>query len=618
MKRVCVLFLLAVILLTIVSSPALSKDKANPIYNEAAISLNQRQIKNLEIFTKLVGYVKYFHPSNEAVKIDWEYFIINGIKEVEDVQTDEELIQKLNELFYIIAPTVKVCNKAGVDSISFAYQSYINKSYTNKSKIVLGEHKGLGLDKKELASFFKMIYGFHTSKVRKMTFKEYDLGKYAVLPDIKIPFIDTLDENIVCMVPIVILYKKNKPFAPKLSYQDNIDIPLNFSQRSVRIANVIIFWNVIQHFHPYYDDFKFKWNKPLFEALSLASEAKTKQELHRAIKRMLSNTNDGHSSASENKGGLGISIIYNKPIHFDWIENSLAVKSISGNLQNKIAVGNIVLKINGLNVDSLMQVSIKHISTGNITTKYKFAARDILYYFERSAPLNLLFIDSTGTEKTAVLDLMKKENTSSVKSESITELSKGYYHVNLREINGKEFKEKLPKLENANGIIFDIREYPSYKTHRRIFPHITKSELTSGLWLKPVIRFPNHYNIQYDTATTWKIKPLLPYLSAPKVFLIGPNAISYAESCIEIIDHYKLGTIIGENSAGTNGDMNLSATKTMLMGWTGRRVLKRNGGKFNEIGITPNIIVKPTTKGIREGRDEVLEKALEILKKQSD
>jgi len=32
------------------------------------------------------------------------------------------------------------------------------------------------------------------------------------------------------------------------------------------------------------------------------------------------------------------------------------------------------------------------------------------------------------------------------------------------------------------------------------------------------------------------------------------------------------------------------------------------------VGIVPDIVIKPTIKGIREGRDELLEKAIEIIK----
>lgn len=37
--------------------------------------------------------------------------------------------------------------------------------------------------------------------------------------------------------------------------------------------------------------------------------------------------------------------------------------------------------------------------------------------------------------------------------------------------------------------------------------------------------------------------------------------------------------------------------------------------KTQRIGIVPDIEVKPTIKGIQEGQDEVLEKAIEMIEK---
>ena len=39
----------------------------------------------------------------------------------------------------------------------------------------------------------------------------------------------------------------------------------------------------------------------------------------------------------------------------------------------------------------------------------------------------------------------------------------------------------------------------------------------------------------------------------------------------------------------------------------------RTGERRKRIGIVPDIIKKPTTQGIKEGRDELLEKALEVI-----
>ena len=42
-----------------------------------------------------------------------------------------------------------------------------------------------------------------------------------------------------------------------------------------------------------------------------------------------------------------------------------------------------------------------------------------------------------------------------------------------------------------------------------------------------------------------------------------------------------------------------------------------DGGETQCIGIVPDVKVKPTIRGIREGRDELIEKAIEIIKNDS-
>ncbi|MBL7129341.1 MAG: hypothetical protein ISS16_10205, partial [Ignavibacteria bacterium] len=39
----------------------------------------KQEIQNLRSFTKLYGYVKYFHPSDEASEVDWDKFAIYGV-----------------------------------------------------------------------------------------------------------------------------------------------------------------------------------------------------------------------------------------------------------------------------------------------------------------------------------------------------------------------------------------------------------------------------------------------------------------------------------------------------------------------------------------------------------
>src|SRR5690606_5274248 len=68
-------------------------------------------------------------------------------------------------------------------------------------------------------------------------------------------------------------------------------------------------------------------------------------------------------------------------------------------------------------------------------------------------------------------------------------------------------------------------------------------------------------------------------------------------------------TIIGSTTAGADGDMSSivlpGGLKTSI---SGIGVYYPDGTPTQRIGIIPDIVVKPTIKGIKNGKDELLEK----------
>jgi hypothetical protein len=68
----------------------------------------EQKIAHLEAFVRLYGYVRYFHPSDEASELDWTGFAIHGAARVLAARDAAELAATLRELFAPIAPTVQV------------------------------------------------------------------------------------------------------------------------------------------------------------------------------------------------------------------------------------------------------------------------------------------------------------------------------------------------------------------------------------------------------------------------------------------------------------------------------------------------------------------------------
>ena len=75
-----------------------------------------------------------------------------------------------------------------------------------------------------------------------------------------------------------------------------------------------------------------------------------------------------------------------------------------------------------------------------------------------------------------------------------------------------------------------------------------------------------------------------------------------------------LGTIVGGTTAGTNGGMNpFDVAGGHTLRWTGMDIRKKDGSRHHGVGIKPTVPVARTLAGVTAGRDELLEKGIEVV-----
>src|SRR5690606_34264130 len=112
----------------------------------------------------------------------------------------------------------------------------------------------------------------------------------------------------------------------------------------------------------------------------------------------------------------------------------------------------------------------------------------------------------------------------------------------------------------------------------------------------------------------WVLPPIQPRFRGRAVFLTDGRAISYAESFMGIVEHYHLGEIVGQPTGGVNGNQNpFFLPGGFELYWTGMRVEKHDGSQLHNVGALPTFPVERSLEGVRAGRDEMLERALELL-----
>ena len=104
------------------------------------------------------------------------------------------------------------------------------------------------------------------------------------------------------------------------------------------------------------------------------------------------------------------------------------------------------------------------------------------------------------------------------------------------------------------------------------------------------------------------------YYKGKVVILINEVSQSSAEFHSMAYRVHPNATVIGSTTAGADGNVSAfylpGGISTMI---SGIGVYYPNGKETQRIGIVPDIEIKPTIKGIRNGEDELMKKAIEII-----
>ncbi len=726
----------------------------------------QQIIQNLRAFTKLYGYVKYFHPSDEASEMDWDKFAIFGVEKVKNAKDSKELKSILERLFLPIAPTSQILFEDEKPSLPLSLRS----DDTSDLKVVAWQHQGVGfgsvnsiyrsirlnrkniliagmgagvltqgmeakslrgkdikliaavrtkmkgagqqaqlwlrvdreggtigffdnmndrpvraeewrqyeilgkVDSDATAVFFGAILGgngqawfddfqvfvkennqkwqqveinnpdFELDEVGKMpqswstqnqgyiykiqTENAYSGGKclrmesrsttysgklFDAYPQVGEVIHKELDAGLLCLVPLALYSDEKGTLGENQNYQHNKLIAemkahdygtQSADNEFVRFADVVIAWNIFQHFYPYFDVVDVDWDGELTNALQDALDDTNEEDFFQTLSRLVAKLQDGHGNVYHRlfmeQAGL--------PIRLGWVEGQVVV-TVSED-PNHFQRGDVVLSIDGKKAEQALLNAEELISGSPQWKRYKSLMR-----FGYGKKGTMVKLEVQRGDETFDIELernFKKMLTEPTKP-SIQALENNVYYVNFDLAPWDEIVVKIDALANARGVIFDLRGYP--KGNHEIICHLLKEKDTSNAWMQiPQIIYPDQENIVGFQKMGWNLVQKEPHLNGKVVFITDGRAISYAESFLSFVEYYKLGEIVGGATAGTNGNVNpFILPGEFQITWTGMRVLKHDGSQHHLIGILPTVPAIRTVQGVREGRDELFEKALEVI-----
>lgn len=581
----------------------------NPAQNEGGEAwestppreLSQRGAQNLAALAELLALVRFFHPDDAAAKADWEAFASAGVLALEEARDAADLAARLVDLFAPIAPAVQVFDADGRPTDGAGGLEAPSES-SGELSVTWWRHHGPGWVSPQGA-----IGPFASERVRRPARGD------ALPPDTPDPH-DVHEVQLaggaIARVPFALWADADGTFprgeraplaAPTVQRARGED-------RTTRLAAVVLAWGALRHFYPYFHAVEVDWPGELLATLGRAATDADDQEFLVTLELLVAALQDGHGLVfymrTAPRGTL--------PLLWDLVEDELVVTVPDP--EGKLERGDVVARIDGQPVAGHLAELSSRISSatpGWMRARLRQAAR----VGPRGQEVELEVFGADERRRKVLLTYLKQAPTlEEARPPAISELEEALLYVDLERVESQAWAAALARVAQARGVIFDLRGYPKGLAPNALLPHLSAESLASAYWRIPVLEGLSLGSPEY-VESRWNLPPALPRISGKVVFLMDGRAISYAESLLGIVEAYALGELVGEPTAGTNGNIaTMSLPGGYRLTFSAMRVDQHDRSAHHGVGILPTVPASRTIAGVRAGRDELLEAALEQLR----
>ncbi|HEX7289357.1 MAG TPA: S41 family peptidase [Candidatus Angelobacter sp.] len=404
---------------------------------------------------------------------------------------------------------------------------------------------------------------------------------------------------------------------------------MSYPAREYRILAAFKIWTVINYFFPYKDLMGEDWDSVLREYIPRLEKAGNVLDYNLTVAEMATRFHDGHgfvvSPALREYFGVAAS-----PLRLQMVEGLPVVVGFLNEEAAKdaqeagVEIGDVILKVDGEEAKERLARISRYISASTPQWQAHRAVSALINGPEGSTA-TVTVRDGKGQVRELKLlhkGAYLKGEISERSGPPYTLLSPAIGYADLDRLEVSMVDEMFEKFRDTKAIIFDDRTYPR-GTAWAIAPRLTeKDSVVGAVFTRRVAMFPESPMGEIATSSTaqtfeqriprsdkWKYK-------GKTVMLIDERAISQAEHTGLFFEAAGGTKFIGSPTAGANGDVtSFCVPGGIWISFTGQAVRHADGRQLQRVGLKPDIEVRPTLKGIRAGKDEVLERAVDYLTK---
>ena len=398
-----------------------------------------------------------------------------------------------------------------------------------------------------------------------------------------------------------------------------------------RLLALFRLWSVARYFFPYLDLMDRPWADTLEEFLPRFEAADTALAYQTAVMEMAARLQDTHvgvGNATALQEHLGL---FAPPFLVSQVEGQAVVRHVhDASAAGGIQVGDMILAVDGVDIAERRK-SLEHLIAASTPQAMSLLLDRMQLRGPKGSTARLRVRDSAGKDREVAV-ARSRPHADGVWLPALRKtpvaygmLPSGFGYIDLQRLAHADADAALDAVMGAPAIILDMRGYPK-GTAWAIAPRLVKAPPSRPIvaarfrppfWDAATMpadpKAPSPFQLTFDQTLADTIKPRY---QGKVVMLIDAWAISQAEHTCLFVAAATDVTFIGSPTNGANGDVTTMVLPgNLVVHFTGQEVRFPDGRQLQRTGVQPHIVAQPSIAGVRAGKDEVLEAAIEHLRK---
>ena len=544
-------------------------------FNQGSNIQNQKlsdiQTASLYKLCKVWGYTKYYHPAVISAELNWDaelFRVMPHILKAETSDKAKEVLINWLEIFPVKSEQAE------------------RKEDWKKIQKETGEQI---LD---------------TMWIKDSTFLGKDLSDY------------------LCSMSELYISDRENSYASfdeigVVSFENEKMYEVSDGDMGMYLLGLFRFWNMYEYYSPNIEITVDNWDKVLLDSIPLVANATDYRSYVIAIAQVVSKTGDAHITiADEDRLLYYYYGQYFLPCDIKMIDGQAVVTQVRKN-EEQLMPGDILLKVDGMEIQDRIEEQSKYHALSEPNKILNQMKHLLLETEKNQAEVQILRETKTKTLQVKTLEYQYAYRNPF--ENGILESTKIGY-IDPSALKNGDLEKLMKEYKNTEGIIVDLRHYPStvitYLLSEYIIPRQTvfsyigmpNQAMPGAFYNQEMLAGKGVMKEQMDGIRTFE-----PY-QGKVVILMDEGSQSQSEFAIMALRQAPNATVVGSPSIGADGNVvKVSLPGRVIFGMSSLGVYTPEGGQTQRCGLKPDIECYPTLDGIKAGKDELIEKAIEVI-----